>query len=478
MLNMNLYDIIAMLCFKISSLNTDSQSELYRKFWSNPQIAMTTIYERFPFLNPKTNVCKILFDTLEDEELIALINYVETTEGGDISLLRALDSLIDFEESLNKFLQSNSLDVSEFSSLNSNVKECKGKLIPRFKYDWMKKQEHTLAQLSEKPISVMGNYIWIKESETINRWNVRNVYSSKWSYDGKNPYTIVCSPLINVQPFQYQTKISEGVNYFYITGYDEELQKNIIQRVKSVLEYSGQIQAGITMFPEISVSPEGHSLIRGWVGENYMKDFSKIICLPSSEYVEEEKWVNQTQIISDDGELICKYNKQQAFQSDDIIEGEVERKSFEPIKSDHKITIIHGSGIGRIGVIICADIFNDELLCVLLKEYSINMLLILAYSNGFDRFEKSILKAGVDTCEVVWCNCCGAYYKKDGQGDNYPVVAYYPYGHHTGTDKKILGRCSSSAHGHCNGCMIVIRIDSSYTGVGHSLTQKKMEVKE
>ena len=62
--------------------------------------------------------------------------------------------------------------------------------------------------------------------------------------------------------------------------------------------------------------------------------------------------------------------------------------------------------------------------------------------------------------------------------NNYPVVAYYPYGHHAGIDKKVLGRCSSSAHGHCSGCMMVIRIDSSYTGVGHSLIQKKMEVKE
>lgn len=474
MLIINLYDIIALVCSRICALDDHIQYEMYQKYWSNVTGGRKKLYDKFPFLNAENHDQKVLYNTLEEDEYKELKEYAEKNKGGEMFLLACLDSLIAFEESVNELLQSTPFEVSKFISLNSNVGLCRGKLIPRFKHSWEKKNARTPSQVAGKPLSIMRNYIWVENDEKTDMWEVNHVYSPKWAYSRKGPYTIVCSPLINVPPFISENKTIDGINYVQVKAYDEKLKQDILGRIETVLSFAGEQKSGITLFPEMAVAPESHSLIREKIGMNWDKEYSKIICLPSSEYKVDGKWINQTQIVDDVGKKVFEYNKQQPFPLDVAIGSEEECKFFEPIEPDHKITIIHGSGIGRIGVIICADIFNDSLLNILLEKYSLSMLLILAYSSGFDAFEKSIFNAGAKACEVIWCNCCGAYSDKDGQGEKYPVVAYYPYGHHHSMNKKILGRCSSSKQGPCSGCMMVIKIDPSYTGGRYSLTQEKI----
>lgn len=477
-----LYDIMAVICSKICSLDKESESNLYRNYWSNIETNTKKIYERFPFLNPEENPSDSIFDDIDEDQWNDLLMFVKDSKGNDrylISCLACLDRIVDLDKGMKTYFSCSEYNIYSFSALNSNVDTCGGKLVPKYTPKWKKSRERSVSELGEKALSVLQNYIWIKSSDD-NAWEITNFYSHEWEYAGKVPFKIVCSPLMNKEPFDVSKDTEGEIKYFYIK-YNDDVKELVANRVELTLDYAAQQEADIALFPEMVAYPELHERIEKYVKNGWDKLYPKIIFLPSSEHNRDGQWKDKTYAINSSGENIFEYCKQHPYQWDiDKRIGSIDSKEkcFEPIQADHKISIIHYNGIGRIGVCICSDLFHNELMDLLLKTYNIDLLLILSYSEGRDRFERSISSAKDAVCDVVWCNSCAAYIdskqKKTTRKNKNPAVSYFPFGHTNlrklnrkskrADDYTLLYRCSNDECDTCSKCMITVEINPSYKG--------------
>ena len=166
------------------------------------------------------------------------------------------------------------------------------------------------------------------------------------------------------------------------------------------------------------------------------------------------------------GDSILTYKKQHRFPLE-----HKGAKYFEPLEdADHNLYVLHIDGVGRLGIIICADIFKQDMMLTLLECYHINCLLVLAYSPGYGRFFDQISQAQRTSCEVVWCNTCAAY------GENSagkPCVAYWSYGH---KDRECIkeNNCGKVSPDECAGCAFEIEIASGHSKMG-KITRKVFE---
>lgn len=464
------YGLMAYLCYHIRLLDSETQCEIYRTYWKNPEHAKQTIESAFAFLNRRNTDEVLLFDSFTIDELQVLlekINYWNKTNSDRIMLLYLLvylDQQISFKKSIDHFcetLEHKIPNVYTFHCLNNNERAYSGRLMPRLEPLWAKGSNRPRSALTEDPLSIMHNYFWV---EKIDGWEINNVYSPKWRCETGKHYTIVCSPLTNQQTFEYLTVKDSNCNYFNITTYHEAHMMLIKERFEKILAHANMREANILLFPEILASKECQRDCRGITKRHWEYAHPKILCLPSSEFVEDGVWKNQMLVLNDSGEEIFSYNKQQAFQLDEKEkpnEGEESAKSvrlFEPIIPDHKITIMHVEGVGRIGVIICADIFNSELCNILLNKYEIRLLLIMAYTAGYDQFFREIAMAQTTSCDVVWCNACANY---TSAGNTGPAVAYFAYGHRD-RDVHTIPHCKPKDKTPCNGCFVTITIDPLY----------------
>ena len=462
-----LYDTIAIMCAKICSLDKETESKLYRSYWSNIEEDTKKLYERFPFLNPQDNSFDTLFDDINDEQWDGLLQYIEYSDEINLTLLSCLDRIVDLENGLKKFFPMSEYDVNEFSALNNNVDVCGGKLIPKYTPKWKKARDRSTSELGEKPLSILQNYIWINNCDA-DGWKVNNLYSREWKYTGITPFRIVCSPLINKELFTDEKDTEGKIKYFYIK-YCDDTKDVVANRVEQTLDFAAEKEADIALFPEMVAYPELHERIKKYVKHRWDKLYPKIIFLPSSEHNNDGKWKDVTHVIDSNGESIFEYCKQHAYQWEfDKKVGNriIKEKYFEPIQADHKISILHYMGVGRIGVCICSDLFSDELMNLLLKTYNVDLLLILSYSEGIDKFERRISLARDAVCDVVWCNCCAAYIdpnRKKASKNKKPAISYFPFGHAKKTDDyALLYRCSNDDCEGCSKCMITVEIDPSY----------------
>ncbi len=463
-----LYNIIAVMCAKISSLDKESESKLYRSYWSNIKESTRKLYARFPFLNPD-NPSDTILDDINEDQWEELCIYVEESAKIDLALLSCLDRIVGLDDGLKRYFLTSEYDVNKFTALNSNFDFCSGKLIPKYTPKWKKARERSTLELGEKALSILQNYIWINNCDD-NGWEINNFYSCEWEYGGKMPFKIVCSPLVNKEPFDADKDIEGEIKYFYIKYYDD-MKDIVLKRVEQTLDYAAEQEADVVLFPEMVAYPELHERIKDYVHDKWDVVYPEIIFLPSSEHNRDGHWKDKTYAIDSSGRNIFEYCKQHPYQWDvDKVIGNRngKMKYFEPIEADHKISIIHYKGVGRIGVCICSDLFCDELMDLLLKTYNIDLLLILSYSEGRDRFERSISVARDTVCDVVWCNCCAAYIdpkKKKISKNKEPAVSYFPFGHANlwkDDDYTLLYRCSNSECETCSKCMKTIEINSLY----------------
>lgn len=470
------YDIMAFLCHKIRLLNSEKQKGIYRSYWANPELAKLEIENAFSFLNRCHADRDFLYTSFTIDEIDILIDKIElwcNTESDNkylLYLLIYLDGYILFERSVDLFFEmipSSIPHTCYFDSLNNNELECWGKLLPRFEPRWTKSNGRRRSSLSEDPLSIMQHYFWVENTDP---WEIDNVYSPRWTCDAESAYTIVCSPLTNRPTFTYVKVPGNDCNYFNITKYHAEDQQLLLERFEKALVFANAKKANILLFPEMIASLECQQKSIAITKKHWEHSHPRILCLPSSEFKEDGEWKNQTTILNDSGREIFHYNKKQPFQLDGFIDVTGEdgatssqnTKFFEPIKSDHNLTIMHVKGLGRIGVIICADIFNTELCNILLEKYEIRLLLIMAYTAGYDQFFREIAAAKTTSCDVVWCNTCAAYTAFDKTG---PAVAYFSYGHKHG-EEKIVYHCQQKSNSLCTGCISTITIDPQYASSG------------
>lgn len=376
-------------------------------------------------------------------------------------LLVHLDRLFAFDDSITSLFSSKYLNTYYFTCLNQNEND--GYLLPRFKSNWNKNNRRSKASLEKDPLSVMENYFWVEHP---NDWKIENIYSPSWTCPTNTSFTVVFSPITNQSVFEYELKDDDTQNTFEIVKYHSDPQTLLLERLEKILAYANSVEANMLFFPEMISSRESQLALRQITSNHWEYAYPRIICLPSSEFFDHGVWRNQTIVLDDSGHELYSYNKQQPFQldhkpaSEEGSQSSIPRKYFEPIVPDHRITIMHINGVGRIGIIICADVFKSDLIGILCK-YEIRLLLIMAYTAGYDQFFRDISFAQSYFCDVIWCNSCSAYtdFSKTG-----PSAVYFSYGHKR-CDKNDV-QCPCLQNQPCPGCAFTVSIAPSYSGEG------------
>lgn len=449
----NIYDILACICFFINQLSIDEKKYIYQDYFTDQNKHKKYIEEKIDFLNRKSILGKVYYDQFNDDEIRGIfdkiIQWSKTNNDKKylVAMLSYLEDYIDFEASFERFISNECNDKNEYRScfiaLNSNTKDTYGKLLPCFNHNWKKNSKRSPSSLNADPISVMKKYIWI---ENFKEWSVKNLYIHKLKADSSF-LRIACSPLSSQCPFDIKYE-EIGANFFHIKYKEEQDMfvniKNILSHISATYDSNPK---DILVFPEMMSSLNCLENSQKYISENWMESYPPLIFLPTCEYeVSPNKWVNSLKVLNNRGEEVFVYNKQNPFQLD-----KDDKKYFEHIMPDKKITIIHVKGIGRIGVLICSDVFDINLTKFLFEEIKISLLLVQAYSEGIDMFFQKMQQA---SCDVVWCNACAAHTRNNNE-----VVAYLPKGHkYSNTNYTVKNKCDKE----CQGCLKEVIIPLSY----------------
>lgn len=510
------FDLLGWLCKIITSFDKETQVSLFRKFGETGSIReryYCAIEQTFDFLNRRSGARIKLYDSFSEEQLNKICQQViwwQRRKNDYIFILAVLSYIeryFDFQESVDCFMRSAeyvSDDVVSFHALNNNnYIELQGRLLPNFIPTW-NKGGRSMRSLAEHPLSIMEKYIWAPYKAP---WRVSNFYSASWNHSKKTPVRIVCSPLSNESTFEYilrkvepyklnkekkyilksgkhnklkkpnvdRLKMEKPYDHFKITKYYEDRIERVQSIIEQTIRFAEDINADIALFPEMLASPQCQQKLQSYIDDQEEIDVPLTI-LPSAEYYDSKRgWINETQVIDNLGNNLFSYQKQHAFQLDKDDElNKIDnatskpRKYFEPITTNHNLYVLHMGGIGRVAIIICADIFDTELVDTLLLDYQVSLLIVLAYTDGFRLFFDRIALAQNSACEVIWCNSCSAY-ERNNNPDR-PCVSYFSFGH---KDRRTYceNSCGRKIPDVCSGCVYEIQIDSAYTGKG-AITRK------
>ena len=473
---MNGYDLIAWLCYTVRSFEEKTQKLLYKQFTTKnagPELYYQKVEKEISCLNRIGGEEIKYYNSLSQDDIKQIEEQVRLwqTKQSDyifiLAVLSYLDRYFNMAESMKSYAMTKEFvaeNVVSFYALNqNNVQELGGILLPNFRPMW-ENRKRSQSALAEDPLSVIENYIWVSGYEP---WNVSNLYSKDWKIEKGKNLKIICSPLTNIPTFLYELREREPYNVFEITEYSTENVERVQTTIERTIELANEKNADIVLFPEMLSSPQCLCSVQTFVEEQVEIVAPSLIVLPSSEHSDEiGKWVNETKVLDAFGDSLLTYKKQHGFQLEH--EG---AKYFEPLDdADHNLYVLHIDGVGRLGIIICADIFEQDMMTTLLERYQINCLLVLAYSPGYGRFFDQISQAQRASCEVVWCNTCAAY-GKDIAGK--PCVAYWAHGH-KGRERMIEKTCGKAAPDECAGCAFEIEIASDHSKTG-KITRKTFE---
>lgn len=471
----NVYDLLAWLCAIIAALPLDEQQSLTREY----ELAQKTrlIEREFDFFDMKGPDKEKTYEFLSREQIKVIcekVNHWRQTNSAKVYILYLLTYLagyFDFDKAFAHFLTDKlceevAVETWSFVALNSNYDEVGGALIPKFKPIWEKKNIRTPQELNCSPFALLTNYLWIPIKFGEEEWKVTHFYFSKRAIAiyKNEPLIVIASPGQRENTFSYHC--DEEIKRFIIDRYNGEACGRLQDKIKQVLESAARQNAHIVLFPEMLGTIEIQENICQYLSESN-NEYPALICLPSTEFSiskERRTYCNTTFVINGSGEKIAEYHKQHPFCLDGESKTKTDEKGnpsivhyYEPIKPDWKINIFHVEGVGRIGLVICADVFHEEMVDYLFRVLQVNVLLVMAYTKGTDAFFRALDMASNAYCDVIWCNACASYEKPTEEN---PVVVYFSFGHKQ--QRRYYCKYCGKSEDKCGSCMAVIKIAAEY----------------
>ena len=499
-------DLLAILCHYIYNLQPTEKKSLHKfasvKFSDFVELAMNQFPDlRSPFkekrVNPDQFSCipdLILSQSQEDKALL-------------LGVIGSIDTMLDIgiSESPPLFLQAKkcpqiddlygerSNSWYKCNALNKITNKQYGTLLPKLHCAWSKKTNRTIQSVGLDPLSfALLNFYWIPSGYS---WDVTHLFCDFYGcgFNSKNidpNLKILSTPLDFQAPFlAVEDSDGQTFNIQYVTENDARLKA----RMKKIISQAVQREADIVLFPEMMGTPESIQYCKNCVSKNIDDLFAhsrpKLILLPTREYQAKGKWINELDILDEEGKIIFRYHKQHPYYFDMKTVGEngkMVKRLYEPIGTDGdgKLCVIHIPGIGRIGVVICADIFAPGYLEHLVKHLKITLLLWPVFSFGIDSMQRALGPALTYSCDVVLCNTCAAWDETFEPLENRPknigfnkefINVYYPYGHKEKNIAKgctVNTNCSSDS---CSGCVFLTEVPNTYDGVPTAPTQFRLE---
>lgn len=348
-------------------------------------------------------------------------------------------------------------------------------MLPREPCRWERPNGRTMDSVSFRPLSVMKNCIWVRPDI---EYQIVNLYSD-FHLSSDQRLKLVTSPLSSQTPFFLHC---HPENRSFELEYLEAGTSKINAGFEKAIHISVQERANIAMFPEIVASQASIRHCAEYIQTHWKLDFPNLILLPTCEYIGEEGWVNELTALDADGGCIFTYHKQHPFR----LEKKPEEKPpngtrsdgrpdlldifDEPIHADCIVYLLHVPGIGRIGFLICSDVFREGYLEFLMQELKVTFLLHIVCSPGTDLLERGLATAKRNLCDVVVCNTCAAWDHAEEApekrlpveiSDKQMVNIYYPYGHKYSNPQPPSVTCTQRE---CTGCAFVIEAANTYGG--------------
>lgn len=483
--DLNYYDILAMLCHKIDSLGEDVHHELFEVADSNLDSCILRATERFPWLALKGRIPLPTYRDIDENDAYDLLCFAKTSEIDNLAIvlgsISLIDTAMDLSNNFKSFIEGKNCRVISdddyfsdsfyaFDALNYNTQENFGSILPCLCCEWKKHSDRSLDTVAFMPLSlVLKNYIWVpcKSGFKVNNFytDMKGTGIGMALIPEKPPLKIVSSPILKQAPFF--AVLNEQNKEFYI-HYQNIYDEAMLKRMQKVIEFSFRECADIVIFPEMMGTEYCISSCKEYIGEFASIRRPKLYVLPSREYCIDGQWYNTVDLLDEEGECIFKYNKQHSFMYDVKEPGKKKVSFKEPIVQDGNICVIHVPGIGRVGLIICSDIFKDGYLQWLIKNLKLTLLLYPVYSAGKDLLMRNLSIAHTLSCDVLMCNTCAAWEKiiippaerpDNEEFDKTFINTYYPYGHlpNSGTIQTIV--CDKKE---CTGCLFVTSIPKNY----------------
>lgn len=496
------YDLLAFLCFSLSLQSTDLQREVYTRFKKDYRKIGMDRDRRFAALSARGKGKPVQYDELPDE----LIEQLEALFRGDeqmteddwvmvLAAALAVDELMELDVNLKRFMSGMDGDIFAaarprgepigvsryfyaFEALNPLTKDTFGEVLPKIPCAWSKDSDRNMATTGGCPLGLLRQYLWASpQSEWQTTHLLMKPYlTDKGTTSRDRPAKIVSSPIGYRAPFLMTE--NENKKEFYI-DYIEDAQAEVEARVKATIDLGLEEEAAAVMFPEMMSSHASVERCAEYAEEQNGANSVQLFLLPSSEYLRDGHWINELLILDGDGCCVFCYHKQHPFEYDNK-EKTPRQSYFEPIQSDGRLCVLHIPRLGRVGVMICSDVFKTGYLDRLVKEYQIDLLLHVAYSQGSDLLARKLSVTKEESCDVVLCNACAAWDRANRplEQRELPVppkdallTVYFPNGHKQYRKKR--GACKGLEH--CEGCAFIIELPQMYGGQVMNLQRRSLK---
>ncbi len=482
------FDLLAVLCHGIRGLPGARQENVYRTFSANYVEYNKSVRVRFPFLDDNESQSVVYYYSLTQEHAKQVLRALSCAESDAdwamiLAVVEVIDQFLDLKANMEHFLQDKPcpvipLDPDEhsrashhyrrFDALNPATKDY-GLLLPREPCRWQRTGNRTMDSVGFNPLAVMENYIWVRPDAD---YRIVNLHSD-FHLPPDRRLKLVTSPLSSQAPFLLHW---HPENNSFEIEYIEDCTPAINARFEKAVLISAEEQAAIAVFPEMMASRASIRHCARYVRSHWELEMPSLILLPTCEYAGEEGWVNELTALDEDGGCIFAYHKQHPFRLEVKPEERppdgtpVRPETFdEPIRADRVVYLLHVPGVGRIGFLICSDVFREGYLDFLMQELKVTLLLHVAFSPGADLMERMLATANRNLCDVVLCNTCAAWdqpWKAPEKRSpvkilNKPMInIYYPYGHKYSSPKPPPVTCT----GECTGCAFIMEIANTYGG--------------
>lgn len=477
------YDLLAALCYKIGTTDSAEQKRIYQDYshsYMNYEATAVDLLKIQAIADDRDVINTDLNQNLACE----FMNKVSQLEDGNLLAMAGI-SLID------KYLGTNGLPrtflkdcpitdssgvvigvsphFKAFGALNPNSAEVWGSILPIVDCSWEKKSARNMETVSENPLSILEHHTWFENSSN---YNLHNLFYTG-TFAGKDTLNILASPVTCVAPFRLLT--SKETRKFKVE-YDEAYQRKTAVLFESVASHTIDADVDIAIFPEMLGAEDVMCKTSNLYQEKWDGEKPILTLLPTREYcanADEQVFINELTVLDEDGSALFRYHKQHPFEYDKKTDGRrdnMKERYFEPINADHDLFVVHIPGIGRIGIMICSDIFDSDLREFLIKQNKLTLLLHPSFSSGWDLLERAYSTAVENSCDIVLCNTCSAVVS-EGEIEKSPITRelqarvaanvcrYYAYGHRSKKAYSISSMCDTS---HCSSCYTLFKIPLGY----------------
>ncbi len=424
-----LYNVIAKIIRKLSSIIEEVPEivERYRSLHRGKVRKRLKKYFPALFKAESDTVRELRGDTGVDENMIQKLEafvdegFADRNEEGFLlfELLCCLD------KGLQKRIESEIEAFGSFETvcaLNDNYLETEIALLPYLPAAWERSSRR--GQHFNDINSLLRTFYYIdqRDLKKMKVKNIKHIFLNFLPFERAKDLRrlrIGFSPLSRTLKLDVLSEVREEVAYFSVdsTG----IGKRVKELVLKVLDKAKKAEVDIVFFPEMVGSPEVVDGIAEYLQDYFMEnneEYPFLIVLPSVW----ENHKNYAVVLSRDGEVICRQEKQYSYEGPTAPGGE---RQVEDINPDHTVYLLHCRGLGRIAIMICKDFLMTEYLQMVLQVLKGTLILVPCMSTGEYDFKTQANACEYSDCCVMQGNCCSAEYmvKADDQ-DKLNTIGY------------------------------------------------------